>query len=415
MESPAEFYRTHLANNIVSWWLEHGPDAQSGGVFTCWNNTGTQLVSTDKYMWSQGRWTWLMAHLAMRAGRYDLGAPPHVFKELAVDAGSFIRDFGIQEDGSTAYVVDRGGRVITPKPGSDDLDRHRPADCFADMFAALGFAGLGQLTGRDQWIDLAEDRLTSVTRRIQLGEFRTEPYPIPDGYSSLAVPMITLGVAEQVHRATGSDTSRQLVASSLEKLSTIFQDGVDVRETVPIKSEGYETLLTRHRNPGHVLELVWFLHHARDLVSPDAAVESDRLRDVSLHFCRIGWDPEYGGLYRFTDKSGGAPSGGASGSMYESEVRQRWDAKLWWPHVEALYATALLSQGFARDELAEWHERVRDYTFATFPDGEGREWVQSRNRDGSLMGERIGLPVKDPFHVSRALMLLTDLYSDETN
>lgn len=406
---PAELYRAHLSDNILRWWLQNGPDHEYGGVFTCWDNTGTKLVSTDKYMWSQGRWTWLTARLAMMARRTDLGASSDTLERLALDTGRFIRDHGLQADGTTAYVLERDGSTVRQDSEDTHSGADAPADCFADMFASLGFAGLGQLTEDPQWSELAEDRLLSVVDRIEKGDFRTEPYPMPENHRMLSIPMITLGVAEQVHRATGSDASRRLVASSLGQIGSIFRQGEDVAEAVADGPRRADTLLARHRNPGHVLELAWFLHRASDLLPQQTALQAGELADIVLHFCRVGWDTEFGGLYRFVDRDGGRPVGHSEDSPYETEVLRNWDAKIWWPHVEALYATALLADSTSRTDLAEWHERVRDYTFSTFPAGEGGEWIQSRNRDGSPMRGRIGLPVKDPFHIARALMLLIEL------
>ena len=71
------FYRSHLENDVMAWWLANGPDAEFGGVRTCYANSGDTLVSTDKYTWSQGRWVWLTARLS-RAARSGL---------LGLDAG----------------------------------------------------------------------------------------------------------------------------------------------------------------------------------------------------------------------------------------------------------------------------------------------------------------------------------------
>ena len=59
-----DFYRSHLENDVMTWWLANGPDTEYGGVRTCFANSGDTLVSTDKYTWSQGRWAWLTARLA---------------------------------------------------------------------------------------------------------------------------------------------------------------------------------------------------------------------------------------------------------------------------------------------------------------------------------------------------------------
>ena len=49
---------------------------------------------------------------------------------------------------------------------------------------------------------------------------------------------------------------------------------------------------------------------------------------------------------------------------------------------------------------------------ATFPAGTGREWVQIRDRAGGPLNQTVALPVKDPFHVARALLLSVELLAD---
>lgn len=64
----------------------------------------------------------------------------------------------------------------------------------------------------------------------------------------------------------------------------------------------------------------------------------------------------------------------------------------------------------------ESYQRYHNYTFDTFPNPDKTvgEWIQLRYRDGSpnlgIIGGR--LPVKDPYHITRNLMLLTDLLED---
>jgi N-acylglucosamine 2-epimerase len=133
------------------------------------------------------------------------------------------------------------------------------------------------------------------------------------------------------------------------------------------------------------------------------------LARIAHHALELGWDSSHGGLLRYVDRDGGAPTGGRSVDPYEQLVVDTWDTKLWWPHAEALYATALLADAGADPHLAEWHARLRDYTLRTFPEGPGREWTQIRNRVGEPLEKTVALPVKDPFHIARALLMLVEL------
>ena len=50
-------------------------------------------------------------------------------------------------------------------------------------------------------------------------------------------------------------------------------------------------------------------------------------------------------------------------------------------------------------------------TFRTFPNPNPKigEWIQIRNRLGEPESKVVALPVKDPFHIARNLILIIDL------
>jgi N-acylglucosamine 2-epimerase len=54
-------------------------------------------------------------------------------------------------------------------------------------------------------------------------------------------------------------------------------------------------------------------------------------------------------------------------------------------------------------------DRIEDYTLRTFPDHDHGEWLQIRSRDGSPLDQVVALPVKDPMHIARSLILLNRL------
>lgn len=100
-----------------------------------------------------------------------------------------------------------------------------------------------------------------------------------------------------------------------------------------------------------------------------------------------GWDEAYGGLLHFAGLCGGEPKGKTEGVETEPMTLQLsgWDNKLWWVHSEALYTTLRCWLETGDEDFGRWHERVRAYTYATFPnpDTEIGEWIQIRNRDGT--------------------------------
>ena len=52
-----------------------------------------------------------------------------------------------------------------------------------------------------------------------------------------------------------------------------------------------------------------------------------------------------------------------------------------------------------------------NYAYSTFPntDPNIREWVQIRERSGDACEKVVALPVKDPYHVMRNLILIIEL------
>ena len=89
------------------------------------------------------------------------------------------------------------------------------------------------------------------------------------------------------------------------------------------------------------------------------------------------------------------------------KLGSNWLNKLWWPHSEAIYALLLALDQMGESWMEEWFWRVHDYTLKTFPnpDKSVGEWIQIRDRQGRPESKVVALPVKDPFHIVRALAL----------
>ena len=397
----------HLVDDVLAWWCAHGPDPQHGGVLTCWDNAGGRLVSTDKYTWSQGRWAWLTARLALAADRGVLDVDADWWARQSEATARFLADHVLLPDGRTAFVTTRAGEPFEPVPGGG-----LHTSVFADLFVALGFAGLAQLRPDDGWGPRSVDILRRSAAAIAAGDFRSEPYPVARGHLSFGLPMILVGVGEQVFRATGAGEAAAVVREAAERIEERFRTGDDVAEMPRADGTDDGSLLARHRTPGHVLEAVWFLHHARDLLGASPLADPAVLVPIAAHALEVGWDGEHGGLLRYTDAAGGAPAGRRTDDPYEQLVVSTWDTKLWWPHAEALYTTAVLARTTGDPGMQRWHERLREYTLGVFPDGPGREWTQVRDRTGAPLDKTVALPVKDPFHVARALLLLAELDHD---
>ncbi len=150
--------------------------------------------------------------------------------------------------------------------------------------------------------------------------------------------------------------------------------------------------------PGHGVESMWFqIHIAR--ARGDGATCRQAVEAIRRHL-ELAWDPQYGGLLLAVDADG------------RSDVAWDFhDSKLWWPHTEALYGTLLAHELCGEPWCMEWHERVRRYSFSHFPVPEHGEWRQRLDRRGRPFTEVVALPVKDPFHLPRALILCIEALS----
>jgi N-acylglucosamine 2-epimerase len=275
----------------------------------------------------------------------------------------------------------------------------------------LGVAAVAAETGLREWAVLADGLLAAAHERIAAGPVPSEPHPTPTGFEGLDMMMTLVGTGAEVYRATRSEKAAATVAWGVQQMESTFIRGADVLELAPDGPALEDTLLARHRTPGHVLEACWFLLDAADTIPASLRPGTDlfdpaRLSDIAARAFDLGWDEEMGGLLCFVDKDGGEPRGRALGDRLEKLVVATWDTKLWWPNAEALYTLLLLGLRAGRDDLLERHARLHDYVMATFPAGPGKEWIQIRDRAGKPVNQIVALPVKDPFHLPRVLIYL---------
>lgn len=406
-------YRRELLTRMLPWWETNAIDP-NGGVFTCFSNEGT-LVSQDKYTWSQGRWAWLCAELADTAEFGILPLEAQLWRERASDTGRHLERTITAAGSDVAFITTREGDHL-PANGGGDI----AVSVYADLFAALGLvnaaasAGEATATERERWNASAHRILESAARRVRDGSAPSEPYPVPAEFADLGRTMLLMSVATEIHLRTGSDASRIIVEEAMARITGPDGQWSAARcwEFKPQNTDdGFDdTLLANHLNPGHVLELSWMLLDAASVSSVAAALLPEWLSATVLTTLALGWDEGQGGLFRFVDHRGGAPIGRRLGdSDYENLVLDTWDTKLWWVHIEALLACEIFAIHTGDPAFDVWANRVADYTFSTFPDAESGEWIQIRDRSGAPLDKVVALPVKDPFHVPRALIRMVRL------
>src|SRR5687767_10277862 len=101
---------TELMQSIVPFWWRT-LDREQGGVFNCWDNTGTRLVSRDKFTWSQGRFAWLCARLADAARRGSIEGDATDFLAHSEKTVRFLQRHAFLNDGRCAFLLSEDGAV----------------------------------------------------------------------------------------------------------------------------------------------------------------------------------------------------------------------------------------------------------------------------------------------------------------
>lgn len=412
------FYQNELRQNILGFWLPRCEDREFGGFVNCFDNRGERLVGYDKYTWSQGRFIWLFARLACTDAPMFSQQERQEFLRLAGQGAEFLMAhcrMG-EDDWRCTFLMERDGTARQVEPGAP-LDMSIYADCFA----ILGLAMYSFAAEDRRAYQFAKELYRSALTRLQNGSFRTLPYPLSQQFRAHGIPMIFSNVTRELYRAAcrlDADFAPEL----LERLDgfatdilTNFTDTDDrVHEVICADGSMLPQVLGQHMNPGHTLEDVWFELDAARLLGKEA-VWNEKLYRICKQALYAGWDTEYGGILHFSAMRGGEPRGRTDGVADEPMTKQLsgWGDKLWWVHSEGLYTTLRCALESDDAEFWDWHEKLFSYVYQTFPnrDTQVREWVQIRTREGEPQEKVVALPVKDPFHIARNLILSIELLS----
>jgi N-acylglucosamine 2-epimerase len=408
-----QFYENHLAQTLLPFWRK-AFDKHRGGVYTCFTNAGDRLLSRDKFTWSQGRFIWLLARLADLCQKGLIDDDAAVYREQAEKTVLFLKRHAFLPNDACAFLLSETGEWKEPLPGQG-----YDTSFYADCFVALGFSEYARIFRDETTLQDALNLYRSIEKRLATGSVRSEPYPIPPGYRAHSFPMIMLHLSEQLHAALVSFNSpdQTVVFAACKRylneiMNSFYLSDGRVAEMITDGS-GRGSVLARHCNPGHTIECMWFVIKAAEKLAIAEYVTS-ALAAVKKAY-QLGWDETYGGFLRFVDRDGGMPQGTLSQDIYERLILDTWDAKLWWPHSEALYTT-LLAYRLSKDpEFLSLYRQTHDYVFSTFPQSDTSigEWIQIRDRQGKPLEKVVALPVKDPYHIMRNVMLVIELCHED--
>lgn len=407
--------RTELDGSVLPWWEKNALD-ETGGVFTCFDNSG-RLLSTDKFTWSQGRWAWVCAELYDDAEAGLISAVPETWADRAISTARFIRQHAVLPDFRSCFRTTADGQHLTDEEG------RRSVSVFADLFAALGLGAAARITTSaeaEDWFLTAKRMVLRAEADVSSRTALTEPYPVPRSHLDLAEPMNLLHTSAELLRVNHDDDLIGVRDRALDVLIDQRVSGDRWWEFMPLDPDDEDLLISRHRTPGHLLEALWMIHHAvsqaHDRGESPEDLSADQYIGLTKRAMATGWDAEHGGVFRYVDVEGGEPRGtsGDPADRYEQLVRRTWNTKLWWVHAEAMYTLRMLSERFPEDShIARWADLTQEWTMQTFPDRVNGEWIQVRTVSGEPLDEVVALPVKDPFHIIRSLSFLNRLSQGE--
>ena len=378
------FLKQHLLDSVVPFWIEHAIDPD-GGINTCIRDDGT-LVNRDKWLWSQWRAVWVFASL------YTMVEPRPEWLQIAQRIYEFSARHGWDEQvGGWSLRLSGDGQVLD---GCDSL--------YVDGFAIYGLVALAKITRDAEMIDLARRTADNAIRRLQAphDEIPHFPYPIPKGARVHGLPMMfALTLWELGQFLDEQDYRQAALAMSDDVFANFYRRDRDmILERIATNNSEFASPLGSVVVPGHVIEDMWFqIHIARD--RGDIRRINEAVRLTKRHI-ELGWDEPHGGIILAIDADGGP------------EVGWKFaDTKLWWPQTEAMYALLLAYEHCRQDWCLDWYDQVHTYAFSHYPVVEHGEWRQKLSRDGSPITNTVALPVKDPFHLPRALLYCIDVLS----
>jgi N-acylglucosamine 2-epimerase len=368
-----DVYRDGLLLDTIPFWFPRSVDTEHGGFLTCFDRDGS-VLQTDKSVWFQGRFAWMLATL------YNTVERKEEWLALARHGIDFLHERCFDADGRMFFSLTREGRPLRKR-------RY----IFSEIFAVMALAAYGQ-AARD---DAAKTEALDLFKRV-LGYLET-PGALPPKTNpevrpmkGLAIPMCLIVTAQELRKAVPDPMLDEVIDRNIDAVERDFikPEFKCVLEAVGPRGEFLDNFDGRLVLPGHAIEVGWFiLEEARRRDGDRRLIDiGTKIIDWSM---AIGWDRECGGIFYFRDARGLAAT-------------EYWhDMKFWWTHDEAIIGSLLAYQLTGEEKYARWHRAVHDWAYAHFPDPVYGEWYGYLHRDGSVSTALKGNMWKGFFHIPR--------------
>ncbi|MBQ9432543.1 MAG: AGE family epimerase/isomerase [Kiritimatiellae bacterium] len=376
-------YKTEFLDNVMPFWLKYGWDRSHGGVYTCLNRDGS-LMDTTKSVWFQGRFGWICAYAYNRLEKN----PEYLVASRS--CCEFLDEHCFDQDGRAFFEVT-----------ADGIGLRKRRYVFSECFAALAYAEYSLASGDRKWgrkaVNLFKRIRKFTAHPNKWMPAKYEPAFAAQGHS---LTMILINVANVLKQISDDPLLDRQIDESIDSLTRYFihPEFKALLETVGPNGEFIDTLAGRVINPGHCIETAWFLMEVATARN-DQKLLSTALQILDWSWA-WGWDKQFGGIVSFKDCRNLPPQ------CYEQ------DMKFWWPHCEAIIASAYAYRLTRKPKYRKMHQLVSDWTWAHFKDLKHPEWYGYLHRDGTVAQPAKGNLFKGPFHIPRMLVKTWELTRD---
>ena len=376
-------YLHMLKDNIIPFWLKNGLDKKHGGYYTALDRKGG-LIETDKSVWFQGRFAWVLSTL------YADFEKKQEYLDAAKSGIDFLEKYCFDKagDGRMYFRVTEDGKPIIK----------RLRYYFSETFCLVAMAAYSRASGDKSYVKKAREILDNIDR------YQKEGLLIPKFDAgnrptiAFGPPMIMLATVQELRKADpeNKDYYNNYIDNLLKNIQLfLYEDKKAVLEQCNPDGTLQDHFEGRLLNPGHAIESSWFILRESIERGHDEKLKALGLKIFDWMW-EWGWDKEYGGIIQYMDVLGKAKS------------EYHHDMKFWWPQTEAAIA-ALYCYYFTKDDkYLEKHDMVKEYT-KKFIDTEYGEWFGYLHRDGTISTDLKGNMYKGPFHIPRMYMKCAEI------
>lgn len=377
------FINSTLFQDVIPFWIRNGLDNVNGGIYTCLDRKG-EIYSTDKSVWMQGRTAYTFYNLIDKYGKDPS------WMEMADSCTEFLEKYCIDsKDGRMYFTVTSDGKPLRKR-------RYFFSECFYILTHALRY----KVKKDKQSLEKAHnyyDLLMSIYTNPSADPYKITPKSIAETRETKALgpAMILLNVTNVLFECDSENASKykQNAKKLVDDIFTFWhqETGLMLENRLANGQFYFDSANGRIVNPGHVIELSWFLADTAAMLEDDALLKkATQIFDTAYAF---GKDDEYGGILYFKDIQGKPVE------AYEH------DMKLWWVHTEALTAAIKFYDYTGDEKYLFLFDDLYKYANKYFADPEFGEWFGYLRRDGKPTEPPCkGHTYKGPFHLIRMLV-----------